>query len=91
MDPAQLLHVVVKQAGILYFRFTWSQTQRQIFTYCCQYTCIHREAAPVRTIFLCHLFFHFAKSLNPDQALYLWSDQDANFLTLFFSEIASAL
>ena len=32
MDPAQLLHVVVKQAGKLYFRFTWSQTQRQIFT-----------------------------------------------------------
>ena len=25
MDPAQLLHVVVKQAGKLYFRFTWSQ------------------------------------------------------------------
>ena len=29
MDPAQLLHVVVKQAGKLYLRFTWSQTQRQ--------------------------------------------------------------
>ena len=28
MDPAQLLHVVVKQAGKLYFRFAWSQTQR---------------------------------------------------------------
>ena len=27
MDPAQLLHVVVKQAGKLYFRFTWSQPQ----------------------------------------------------------------
>ena len=32
MDPAQLLQVVVKQAGKLYFIFTWSQTQRQIFT-----------------------------------------------------------
>ena len=31
MDPAQLLHVVVKQAGKLYFRFTWSQAQRQFF------------------------------------------------------------
>ena len=29
MDPAQLLHDVVKQAGKLYFRFTWSQTQRK--------------------------------------------------------------
>ena len=27
MDPAQLLHDVVKQAGKLYFGFTWSQTQ----------------------------------------------------------------
>ena len=26
MDSAQLLHVVVKQAGNLYFRFTWSHT-----------------------------------------------------------------
>ena len=33
MDPpAQLLYVVVKEAGKLYFRFTWSQTQRQFFT-----------------------------------------------------------
>ena len=32
MDPAQLLHDVVKQAGKLYFRFTWSQTQRKVFT-----------------------------------------------------------
>ena len=32
MDQAQLLHVVVKQAGKLYFRFTWSQTQWQVFT-----------------------------------------------------------
>ena len=38
MDPAQLLHVVVKQAGKLYFRFNWSQTQRQFFTLCCPYT-----------------------------------------------------
>ena len=35
MDPAQLLHVVVKKASKLYFRFTWSQIQRQIFTLCC--------------------------------------------------------
>ena len=48
MDPAQLLHVEVKQAGKLYFRFTWSQTQRQFFTLCCPYTCIHSKAAPVR-------------------------------------------
>ena len=48
MDPAQLLHVVMKQAGKLYFRFTWSQTQRQFFTLCCPYTCIHSKAAPVR-------------------------------------------
>ena len=93
MDPAQLLHVVVKQAGELYFRFTWSQTQRQVFTYCCPYTCIHRNAAPVRTAFLRHIFIHFAKSLDPDQALYLWPDQDPNCLTLwcFFSEFTSAL
>ena len=32
IDPAQLLHVVVKQAGKLYLRFTRSQTQRQFFT-----------------------------------------------------------
>ena len=32
MDQAQLLHAVVKQACKLYFRFTWSQTQRQVFT-----------------------------------------------------------
>ena len=38
MDLAQLLHVVVKKAGKLYFRFTWSQTQRQIFTLCCLIT-----------------------------------------------------
>ena len=37
MDPAQLLHVVVKQAGKLYFRFTWSQTQRQISHNAVQY------------------------------------------------------
>ena len=33
MDPAQLLQVVVKQVGKLYFRFTWSQTQRQFSHY----------------------------------------------------------
>ena len=33
MDPAQLLHVGVKQVGKLYFRFTWSQTQRQFSQY----------------------------------------------------------
>ena len=26
MDPAQLMHAVVKQASKQYFRFTWSQT-----------------------------------------------------------------
>ena len=31
MDPAQLLHVVVKQAGKLYFRFTWSQNPETVF------------------------------------------------------------
>ena len=31
VDPAQLLHVVVKQAGKVYFRFTWSQTKKQDF------------------------------------------------------------
>ena len=62
MDPAQLLHVVVKQAGKLYLRFTWSQTQRQFFTLCCPYTCIHSKAAPVRATCLFHLFIHFAKS-----------------------------
>ena len=33
MDPTQLLHVVVKQAGKLYFRFTWSQTQNSFSHY----------------------------------------------------------
>ena len=28
MNPAQLLHVVVKQAGKLYFRITWSQSKK---------------------------------------------------------------
>ena len=70
MDPAKLLHVVVKQAGKLYFRFTWSQTQRQFFTLCCPYTCIHSKATPVRATCLFHLFVHFAKSLDPDQALH---------------------
>ena len=32
MDLAQILHVVVKQAGKLYFRFIWPQTQIEIFT-----------------------------------------------------------
>ena len=94
-DPAQLLHVVVKQAGKLYFRFTWSQTQRQFFTLCCPYTCIHSKAAPVRATCLFHLFVHFAKSLDPDQALhfrYRLQDQDPSCLILwcFFSEFAWA-
>ena len=86
MDPAQLLHVVVKQAGKLYFRFTWSQTQRQFFTLCCPYTCIHSKAAPVRATCLFHLFVHFAKSLDPDQALHLryrLQDQDPSCLILW--------
>ena len=65
------IQVVVKQVGKLYFRFTWSQTQRQFFTLCCPYTCIHSKAAPVRATCLFHLFIHFAKSLDPDQALYI--------------------
>ena len=79
---------------ILYFRFTWSQTQRQVFIYCCPYTCIHSKAALVRTTFLCHLFIHFAKSLDLDQALHLGPDQDPSCLTLwcfFSSESASTL
>ena len=86
MDPAQLLHVVVNQAGKLYFRFTWSQTQRQFFTFCCPYTCIHSKAAPVRATCLFHLFIHFAKSLDPDQALHLryrLQDQDPSCLILW--------
>ena len=86
MDPAQLLHVVVKQAGKLYFRFTWSQTQRQFFTLCCPYTCIHSKAAPVRATCLFHLFIHFAKSLDPEQALHLryrLQDQDPSCLILW--------
>ena len=76
MAPAQLLPDVVKQAGKLYFRFTWSQTQRQIFTLCCPYTRIYSKAAPVRAAFLCHLFIHFTKSLDPHQ--------DPNCLTLWW-------
>ena len=63
--------LLVKQAGKLYFRFTWSQTKRQVFTLCCPCTCIHSKAAPVRATSLCHLFIHFATSLDPDQALHL--------------------
>ena len=88
MDPAQLLHVVVKQVGKLYFRFTWSQTQRQFFTLCCPYTCIHSKAAPVRATCLFHLFIHFAKSLDPDQALHLryrLQDQDPSCLISDFA------
>ena len=84
MDPAQLVHVVVKQASKLYFRFNWSQTQRQIFTLFCPYTCIYRKAAPVRATCLCHLFIPFAKSLDPDQVLHLRPDQDPNSLTLWW-------
>ena len=87
MDPAQLLHVVVKQVGKLYFRFTWSQTQRQFFTLCCPYICIHSKAAPVRATCLFHLFVHFAKSLDPDQALHLGyrlQDQSCLILWCFF-------
>ena len=80
------IQVVVKQAGKLYFRFTWSQTQRQFFTLCCPYTCIHSKAAPVRATCLFHLFIHFAKSLDPDQALHLryrLQDQDPSCLILW--------
>ena len=87
MDPAQLLHVVVKQVGKLYFRFTWSHTQRQFFTLCCPYICIHRKAAPVRATCLFYLFVHFAKSLDPDQTLHLGyrlQDQSCLILWCFF-------
>ena len=84
MDLTQLLHAVVKQAGKLYFRFTWSQTQRQIFTLFCPYTCIYSKAAPVWVTCLCHLFILIAKSLDPDQALHLRPDQDPNCLTLWW-------
>ena len=87
MGPAQLLHVVVKAEGKLYFRFTWSQTQRQFFTLCCPYTCIHSKAAPVRATCLFHLFIHFAKSLDPDQALklrYRLQDHDPSCLILWY-------
>ena len=85
MDPAQLLHVVVKQVGKVYFGFTWSQTQRQVFTLCCLYTCIQSKAAPVRVICLCHLlFYRFTKSLDPDQALHLKPEQDPNCLALWW-------
>ena len=56
MDSAQLLHVVVKKAGKLYFRFTWSQTQRQIFTLCCLITVftvkLHLLGPPACAIYL---------------------------------------
>ena len=86
MDSAQLLHVVVKKACKLYLRFTLSQTQRQIFTLCCPYTCIYIKYAPVsyKTTCLCHLFIHFATRLDPDQALHLGLDQDPNCLTLWW-------
>ena len=48
-----------------------------------QYTCIYSKDAPVRATCLFHLFIHFAKSLDPGQALHLGPDQDANFLTLW--------
>ena len=64
--------------------FTLSQTQRQIFTLCCPYTCIYSKAAPIRATCLCHLFIHFANSLDPDQALHLRPDQDPNCLTLWW-------
>ena len=88
-----LKHSVVKQAGQLYFRFTWSQTQRQVFTLCCQYTCIKCKTAPVRAICLCHLYILFTRSLDSDQALHLGPDQELNCLTLwcFFSEFDTAL
>ena len=84
MDPAQLLHVVVKKASKLYIRFTWSQTQRQIFHIMLPDNCIYSKAAPVRATCLCHLFIHFEKSLDQDQALLLRPDQNPNCLTLWW-------
>ena len=55
MDPAQILHVVVKKASKLYFRFTWSQTQRQIFPLC--------SPIPVFTVKL-HLFGPLACAIS---------------------------
>ena len=49
MDPAQLLHVVVKKAVKLYFRFTWSQTQRQIFYIKLPNTCIYSKLHLLRS------------------------------------------
>ena len=83
MDPAQLLHVVVTQAGKLYFRFIWLQIQRQIFTLFCPYTSIYSKDAPVRVTCLCHLFIHFSRSYDPDQALHLRPDQNVNCSTLW--------
>ena len=86
MDPAQLLHIVMKQAGKLYFRFTWSQTQRQFFTLCCPYTCIHSKAAPVRATSQGGggtLKFSHIRRLGP----FFWGVQNSDFpYFLGFSE-----
>ena len=76
MDPAQLLHAVVKKAGK-----TNSKTDFHIML---PNTCIYSKAIPVRASCLCHLFIHFAKSLDPDQALHLRPDQDPNCLSLWW-------
>ena len=55
MDPAQLLHVVVKQAGKLYFRFTWSQTQTDfhiMLSNTCIYSKLHLLGPPACAISL---------------------------------------
>ena len=85
MDPAQLLHVVVKQAGKLYFNFTctWSQTKTQVFTLCSQNTCMQSKAVAVRATCLCHLLINLANSLDLDKALHLGPDLDLNSLTLW--------
>ena len=83
MDPVQLLHVVVKQVGKVYLDLLGHKL-RQIFTLRCQYTCMYSKAATVRATCLSHLFIHFAKSLDPDQALHLRPDQDPNCLTLWW-------
>ena len=95
MDPAQLLHVVVKQAGKLYLRFTWSQTQRQFFTLCCPYICIHSKAAPVRATCLFHLEIcslckEFRSRSGPTSRVQITGSKLFDIVEFFFSEFAWA-
>ena len=64
------------------FRFTQSQTQRQVFTLCCpsQFSYMHILGPPAFAVSLKTL----QREFNPDQALHIGPGQDPNCLTFWW-------